>query len=474
MELGFETVGNATVIAHDRVPVLATDPWLRGPAYFGSWSLAYDIPAEQLESILACPYVWLSHAHPDHLSAESLDLLRHTTLLLPDHVGGRIARELGELGFTVRILPDRTWVSLSDRVRVYCIADYNQDGVLLIDVGGTLVIDLNVASVFGWGRSLRAEVARFPKSFLMYLTGYGDGDMFFHDEEGNRVSNGWTKYPLGPVIARRTESMGARYFVPFSSMHQYQRSDSLWANDFTTPLEDHAVDFASDSCEILPGYIRYDVLHDRLDELNPRAIPIVPVDPSVYGDDWSERLEPDEVQQVRAYFQRFDHVRGVLDFVRVRVGGEEHVVEMSSRGFHKGVTFDVPRGSLMSALNYRVFDDLLIGNFMKVILHGEWEPGRSLYPDFTPYVAKYGDNGLAHSRTELREYFATYRRRMGFDYLRHCLEAEAMHRFRQWVGPETLLWSAARRAYRLLNASPVSSRTRPRRPHVPTGGEPTR
>src|SRR4051794_31492460 len=36
-ELGFDTIGNATLIAYDGGPVLATDPWLDGPAYFGSW-----------------------------------------------------------------------------------------------------------------------------------------------------------------------------------------------------------------------------------------------------------------------------------------------------------------------------------------------------------------------------------------------------------------------------------------------------
>jgi hypothetical protein len=240
-------------------------------------------------------------------------------------------------------------------------------------------------------------------------------------------------------------------------MHQYQRSDSLWANAYTTPIEDHAIGFASDSCEILPAYVRYDVLRDRLEELNPPERPIESLDPKVFGDDWSERLEPDEAQRVRAYFERFEHLRGVLDFVRVRVGGEEHVVEMSKRRFAKGVTFDVPRGSLMAAVDYRVFDDLLIGNFMKVTLHGEWDEGRALYPEVAPYVTKYGDNGLAHSNSELRAYFKVYRQRAGFDYLRHCLEVEAMHRFRQWAGPETRLWSAARRAYWWLKSAPVKA-----------------
>ena len=35
--IGFETIGNATIICHDGGPVLATDPWLIGSAYFGSW-----------------------------------------------------------------------------------------------------------------------------------------------------------------------------------------------------------------------------------------------------------------------------------------------------------------------------------------------------------------------------------------------------------------------------------------------------
>ena len=94
MDLGFETIGNATLIAHDGGPVLATDPWIVGPAYFGSWTTSHMIPPEQLAAIHACPFLWISHGHPDHLSPASLATLADKTILLPDHVGGRIAREL--------------------------------------------------------------------------------------------------------------------------------------------------------------------------------------------------------------------------------------------------------------------------------------------------------------------------------------------------------------------------------------------
>jgi L-ascorbate metabolism protein UlaG (beta-lactamase superfamily) len=71
MELGFETIGNATLICHDCRPVLVTDPWIKGSAYFGSWALSHQIPDEQMHSIEECEFVWISHGHPDHLSAES-------------------------------------------------------------------------------------------------------------------------------------------------------------------------------------------------------------------------------------------------------------------------------------------------------------------------------------------------------------------------------------------------------------------
>ena len=34
---------------------------------------------------------------------------------------------------------------------------------------------------------------------------------------------------------------------------------------------------------------------------------------------------------------------------------------------------------------------------------------QSLYPDFNPYVPKYGDNGDARSKSELKQYFDYYK-----------------------------------------------------------------
>ena len=105
MDLGFETIGNATLIVHDRQPVLVSDPWIKGPAYFGSWTLSHEIPDQQAQAVASAPYVWLSHGHPDHLSFESLEQMRDKTLLLPDHFGARIVQAQDVLADPLEGLP---------------------------------------------------------------------------------------------------------------------------------------------------------------------------------------------------------------------------------------------------------------------------------------------------------------------------------------------------------------------------------
>ncbi|MCP3136356.1 MBL fold metallo-hydrolase [Pyxidicoccus xibeiensis] len=427
MELGFETIGNATLICHDDGPVLVTDPWTDGGAYFGSWTLSHEVPEAQRDAIQRCQYVWLSHGHPDHLSVESLEKLRSSTLLVPNHFGNRIRDDLRGQGFNVHVLMDRVWTQLSSRIRVMCLPDMNQDAVLLVDVGGRLLINLNDAGDRGWGRYVRNIVRGYKESYLLALSGYGDADMInYFTEDGQRIPPyAAAKNPVGRTIARQAEFYGARYFVPFSSMHKYQRADSVWASEYTTTLEDYAKGFESQSCALLPAFIQQDFLKDSTELIRPKERALRPVDPKEFGDDWSELLEADEAKALRDYFTSIEHLGSALDFLRFRVGGQDHVIEFHRRRFRRGITFEAPRNSLMTAVRYQVFDDLLIGNFMKTTLHGDFGEGK-LYPDFSPYVAKYADNGKARTRNELKTYFADYRGRDPVGFLRTQVEAHCV------------------------------------------------
>ena len=413
MDLGFETIGNATIIAHDNGPVLATDPWLIGDAYFGSWRLSHAVPQEQQDHVKACKHLWISHGHPDHLSLPSLEMLKGKKILVPNHVGGRIEHDLRGLGFDVTVMKCGQWFEISDRLRIASLANYNQDAVLMLDLDGHLVIDANDAGNRGGSLFLEQERSKFHKrTVLSCLTGYGDADMLnFFDEQGVRIQpEAMKKEPCGPGIKAMLDYYDIDYFAPSSSMHRYNRTDSGWADACATPVDAHSDGFDGGRRSCLPPFIRFDLHTGCYEEINPPANdqPLLP--PEAFGDDWSTPLEKEDVDKLRAYFTKFAHLHTVLGFVNLRVGGKDHTIDVN-REHDRGITFETPRQSLMQAVEWQAFDDILIGNFCKTTMHGDWwgKVGNdALYPHFGPFVTKFGDNGVASTPEQLRAYFAEY------------------------------------------------------------------
>jgi hypothetical protein len=97
----------------------------------------------------------------------------------------------------------------------------------------------------------------------------------------------------------------------------------------------------------------------------------------------------------------------------------------------------------MTSVEHEVFDDMLIGNFMKTTLHGV----ESLYPHFSPIVAKYGDNGGAQTRDQLRSYFRHYRSRDPLGYLFAWAEKSGESIFRRAVREDGALFRATKKIY---------------------------
>ncbi len=148
------------------------------------------------------------------------------------------------------------------------------------------------------------------------------------------------------------------------------------------------------------------------------------------------------------------HLERCLDFVQLRVAKADHRIELNRRRFKRGITFEVPRGSLMTAVEHQIFDDLLIGNFMSTTLHGDFGQ-ECLYPNFSPYVAKFSDNGRARTPEELDRYFADYRARDPVGFLRHQLDIGVLRPMqqktanvlRESLGPDSPVYRKAKGAY---------------------------
>lgn len=444
--IGFDTIGNATVVAYDDGPVIATDPWIAGEAYFGSWGISHKIPEEQREAIRRAKYQWFSHSHPDHLNIGSLAELGQSTLLLAKHEGSRIYDDLVAMGYKVQILPEREWVTLSANIRVMTISDYNQDSILLLDINGRLVLNLNDASDHGWGHFVRSISNTFTKEiYLLNLVTWGDADMInLFTEDGHRIPpKGALKLPIAPRIQSLAIRFGANRVIPFSSFHRYQREDSVWANDFVPSLDDYCRGADSTKPEILPPFLRVDCVTGETMSLNPPLADLSPREAQEFGDNWTDELEADDKVAIRAYFLKKEELRKHFGFIRFRVGSKDFVVDINSRHRTKGITFEGPRTSLCAAIRYEVFDDLMIGNFVKTTLHG----GSQLYPHFTPVVAKYADNGRAQSLAELREYKRAYYRRDIAGIILNRLEENSLRFVRMILPEQSVAFKAAKHLY---------------------------
>ena len=445
------TTGNATIIAYDNKPVLVTDPWIgdEDSAYFGSWVLSHQIPKELKDDIYASEFVWFSHGHPDHLNPLSISRFKGRKILLPDHVNGRICKDLESSGFEISILPDRKWVQLSEHIKVHCITTMLQDAVLLIDICGKLFINLNDAGARNCGRYIRSIAKHYKHSFGMALTGYGDADMInFYDENGGFIVPAAGAKPMVGLqlnnIARMT---GATSVIPFSSFHQYQRADSIAMQDFTTPIEAYHIGLSEDIHYIAP-FCTIDCNDLSVEHYNPPALMAAIKPPEEFGDNWSDELTAEDKLKIEAYFARKAPVQRYFGFLNFRVGGKDFTLKMQGPP-ERGITFEVPHHSLMTSIEYRIFDDLLIANFMKTRLHGL----QSLYEgagNFNHHVSKLGDNGMVETDEEIAAYIQQYRRRAGAEFVLDSMKDKSKDFLVRFLGGDSKMYQAIKAAYLLV------------------------
>ena len=403
--LGFETIGNATVTVFDDKPVLTTDPWINGKPYFGSWTHKYKIPKEQLDNIKKSEFIWLSHGHPDHIDPDSFEIFNNKKILIADHYGDRIYNDLSKKYNCIK-LKSNEWFEISKNVKIKSFSDWNQDSCVLIQIGKKdIIFNLNDGRALGWSKEIKKHLKNYKNKFLLKLINWGDADMInFYNHHNNFILPlAAEKKQCGLSYSYYMKKWNCNFAIPFSSMHKYIRNDSFKMNKYATPLKEHFNGFKNSFGELLPAFIIWDSNKEDYIEINPEKNDEKIKSSNEFGDNWNDDLEKDDKILVSNYFKKFEHIKKKFGFVSFKVGKTELNIKISNK--KEGIIFESPRNSLICSISNNIFDDMLIGNFMKTKLINV----PSLYPDFTPYVTKYGDNGLSKSEKELKEYFDYYK-----------------------------------------------------------------
>ena len=429
--IGAQTIGNATLVAYDHKPILSTDPWLGSNdfAYFGSWCLSYEIPEKIKKDIFNSEYIFFSHGHPDHLNPDSLHNFKNNKIIIGDHLGKRIYNDLINQGFKVKILKEKVWTELSKNISVMSLSTKIQDTILLIKINNDLFINLNDAGP-SYVKLIKKISKNFKRRFLLSISGWGDADMInFYDQNDNFIEPlAANKHPVGDYLSVLGKSLNANYVIPFSSFHEYQREDSIWTNKYVTPLDEYKNGFHKDLNYLEPFTF---VNSEKEDDFYNTKIKKNNIDvkkPEVFNDNWSDLLEKNDIKIITDYFNKFDELKEKIGFINLRIGKKDHNLKFEGPK-NKGLSFELPRNSLVTACEFNVFDDLLIGNFMKTKLFGLqnlYDP----YFNFNEIICKIGDNGLAYSKEEIREYEKEYAKRLGIEYFYDLFASKSKNYFK--------------------------------------------
>jgi hypothetical protein len=207
----------------------------------------------------------------------------------------------------------------------------------------------------------------------------------------------------------------AQYVIPFSSFHEYQRADSVWANKYITQYNDYSEGIHKDVNYINPFTFVDSTREDEFHSLSLKKKKLQIKDSEKFADNWNDQLDFEDKKIIKNYFLKFQLLNEKIGFLNFRVGNKDYNLKFNGHK-EKGISFELPRCSLVTACKYNIFDDLLIGNFMKTKLFNL----KSLYDpnfNFTFTVSKFGDNGRAYTKEQINNYLKNYAERMGREYL---------------------------------------------------------
>ncbi|MFN3233068.1 MAG: hypothetical protein ACE363_13065 [Alphaproteobacteria bacterium] len=415
--LSFETLGNATIqLFADNEPLLVTDPWLFGTAYFDSWALERPANGQQIQNAIESEFVWISHGHPDHLHPDSLSLFPpDKKFLIADHYSTELEDTLTAMGFDVTVMQYRQWIDLGRGVEVLSFDNPDQDAVLVIRTPDALIVNLNDADLWGESAFLRRLITSCPtdKTFVLALCDYMGDMRNIVDSEGRRTDRDPGRHREGCIrrIGRISAKLGARHYMCSSFQHRYVHTDSAWANEGRITFEDMQQYWSRPEITLVPPFAHVNLTDASISPgdtgtASPEAVS------ALSEDDWEKALTSDQWDEVVTFFRTFQTLEGIVDDVTVVVAGEARTIRMTRAplrrrlGRERIIRFYVPSKPLMMAVGSGYFDDLLLANVMKTEL-----VRARLYPHFTPRLSKLGGNAGVRTNAEMRTFWRHYRRR---------------------------------------------------------------
>ena len=214
-------VGNAAILVQWESYNFLFDPWIEGPAVFGSW-ITYPPSNIRVDDLPKIHGIFISHEHSDHFHEFTLKKFdKHIPIFVPDFDDGRLEFRLKKLGFSnITSLKSGIGFQLSDKVRITSFSSGSvwNDSIFFMQLGNFSILNINDAG-FNW--SLKTIIKDIDLLCIQFSPASGYPATWNHISEKSKLDLMHKRNDgMLHMIKGLVEILNPKFILPFANFNQ--------------------------------------------------------------------------------------------------------------------------------------------------------------------------------------------------------------------------------------------------------------
>lgn len=214
-------VGNAAILVQWKSYNFLFDPWIEGPAVFGSW-ITYPPSNIRVEDLPLIHGIFISHEHSDHFHEFTLKKFdKHIPIFVPDFDNKRLEFRLKKLGFTNIIsLNSGEEFQIYDEIKITSFSSGGvwNDSIFFMQLGNFSILNLNDAG-FNW--SIKSIIKNVDLLCMQFSPASGYPSTWNHITEKSKLDLMHKRNSgILEMIKVLVKILNPKFILPFANFNQ--------------------------------------------------------------------------------------------------------------------------------------------------------------------------------------------------------------------------------------------------------------
>ena len=382
-----ETIGHATLCLYNyrNKPLLSTDPWICGSAYWRSWWLQNYPDASTINALGQSQYVYITHEHPDHFHPPSIRRLGHQPkYITADLPKNNMVSYLRKNEFQADVLVPYQWYNIGDGVKILSTPIWSDDSVLVIMTPTALIYNFNDSKPpRPLLKELRALREQHRHLNCIVASSHSPASIVSSFFRGAQRLELWSADDFVNHVQSLCKALDADLFLPFASNVTYLRSDTEWANAFRVGYKELAHRWNCRTKLLRPfsnlDLTTFEVTHLPTEEYNPPSSAAKSkITTRMDEESRSESFSSGDQAQLMKRITPFRYLFSLIyrNGIGFKLERREFTYIPKTDQFVEGIpinpsfVIEVPALALKESIAINHFGDLTIPMFMIVHLYG--------------------------------------------------------------------------------------------------------